>query len=51
MERFQHTANLLIIVQTCYRQGRSVIGFFEQTIKVIANDFLKFLSWILEIYT
>ena len=29
MERFQHTANLLTVVQTCRRQGRSVIDFFE----------------------
>ncbi|NEQ83775.1 MAG: IS66 family transposase, partial [Moorea sp. SIO2I5] len=30
MERFQHTANLLSVVQTCRRQCRSVIDFFEQ---------------------
>jgi transposase len=28
MERFQHTANLLTVVQTCRRQGRSVIDLF-----------------------
>ncbi len=33
MERFQHTANLLTVVQTCRRQGRSVIDFFEQSLK------------------
>jgi transposase len=37
MERFQHTANLLTIVQTCRHQGRSVIEFFEQAIKAIVN--------------
>jgi transposase len=38
MERFQHTANLLTVVQTCRRQGRSVIDFFEQSLKAIALD-------------
>ncbi|EKF03328.1 aconitate hydratase, partial [Tolypothrix sp. PCC 7601] len=28
MERFQHTANLLTVVQTCRRQSLSVIDFF-----------------------
>ena len=37
MERFQDTANLLTVVQTCGRQGRSVIGFFEQAIQAIVN--------------
>jgi transposase len=37
MERFQHTANLLTVIQTCRRQGRSVIQFFEQAIKAIVN--------------
>ena len=32
LERFQHTANLLTVVQTCRRQERSVINFFEQAI-------------------
>ncbi len=32
MERFQHTANLLTVVQTCRRQGRSVIDFFVQAL-------------------
>lgn len=35
MERFKNTANLLTIVQTCRRQGRSVIEFFEQAIKAM----------------
>ena len=33
MERFQHTANLLSVVQTCRRQRRSVIDFFVQALK------------------
>jgi hypothetical protein len=33
MERFQHTANLLTVIQTCRRQGRSVIDFFEQSLR------------------
>lgn len=37
MERFQHTANLLTVVQTCRRQGRSVIGFFEQALRAGAG--------------
>ena len=37
MERFQQTANLLTIVQTCRRQGRSVIDFFEQALMAIAT--------------
>ena len=38
MERFQHTANLLSVVQTCRRQGRSVIDFFEQSLVAITLD-------------
>ncbi|BAZ85145.1 transposase IS66 [Dolichospermum compactum NIES-806] len=37
MERFQDTANLLTVIQTCRRQGRSVIEFFEQAIKAMVN--------------
>ncbi len=32
MERFQHTANLLTVVQTCRRQSRSVLDFFVQAL-------------------
>ncbi|MHC5748728.1 MAG: IS66 family transposase [Nostoc sp.] len=32
MERFQHTANLLTVVQTCRRQCKSVIDFFAQAL-------------------
>lgn len=38
MERFQHTANLLTVIQTCRRQGRSVIQFFEQSHKAFINS-------------
>jgi transposase len=37
MERFQHTANLLTIVQTCRRQQRSVIDFFAQALKAYSG--------------
>jgi len=37
IERFKHTANLLTVVQTCRRQRRSVIDFFEQAIKAMVN--------------
>jgi transposase len=37
MERFQDTANLLTVIQTCRRQGRSVIEFFDQAIKAMVN--------------
>ncbi len=37
MKRFQDTANLLTVIQTCRRQGRNVIQFFEQAIKAIVN--------------
>jgi transposase len=33
MARFEQTANLLSVVQTCRRQGRSVIAFFGQALK------------------
>jgi transposase len=33
MERFEQTARLLSVVQTCRRQGRSVITFFAQALK------------------
>ncbi|BDA70058.1 Transposase IS66 [Calothrix sp. PCC 7716] len=46
MERFQHTANLLTIVQTCRRQGRSVIEFFEQALQAIVNPKIQAPSLI-----
>ena len=41
MERFQHTANLLTVVQTCRRQGRSVIDFFVQALLAVSNHSLS----------
>ncbi|AFY48013.1 Transposase IS66 family [Nostoc sp. PCC 7524] len=38
MERFQNTANLLTVVQTCRRQGRSVIDFFAQGLIADSNN-------------
>ncbi|EAZ88524.1 IS66-like element ISCysp3 family transposase [Crocosphaera chwakensis] len=32
MERFKQTANLLTVIQTCRRQERSVIDFFEKSL-------------------
>lgn len=49
MERFQDTANLLTVVQTCRRQGRSVIGFFEQAIQAIVNPSMPAPSLIPQI--
>jgi hypothetical protein len=46
MQRFQDTANLLTVVQTCRRQGRSVIEFFEQAIKAIVNPAVQAPSLI-----
>ena len=39
MERFKDTANLLTVVQTCRRQGRSVIDFFAQALLADSNDY------------
>jgi transposase len=41
MERFQHTANLLTVVQTCRRQGKSVIDFFAQVLIADSNNCLS----------
>ncbi len=41
MERFQHTAKLLTVVQTCRRQGRSVIDFFAQALLANSNNYLS----------
>ncbi|MBE9008585.1 IS66 family transposase [Fortiea sp. LEGE XX443] len=38
MERFQHTANLLTVVQTCRRQGKSVVDFFAQALIADSNN-------------
>jgi transposase len=37
MERFKNTANLLTVIQTCRRQGHSVIEFFMQAITAMVN--------------
>lgn len=49
MERFQDTANLLTVIQTCRRQGRSVIQFFEQAIKAMVNPDVQAPSLIPQI--
>ena len=46
MERFQDTANLLTVIQTCRRQGRSVIDFFDQSIKAMVNPAVQTPSLI-----
>ena len=38
MERFQHTANLLTVIQTCRPQVLSLIEFFDQPIKGMVNS-------------
>jgi transposase len=38
IERFQHTANLLTVIQTCRPQALSLIEFFDQPIKGMANS-------------
>ena len=49
MERFQNTANLLTVIQTCRRQGRSVIEFFDQAIKAIVIPAVQTPSLIPEL--
>jgi transposase len=46
MKRFQHTANLLTVIQTCRRQGRSVIDFFVRAIQATVNPSLPTPSLI-----
>jgi transposase len=41
MDRFKHTAHLLTVVQTCRRQGRSVIDFFAQALLANSNNYLS----------
>ncbi len=38
MKRFEHTANLLSVIQTCRRQKRSVINFFEQALMTTVDS-------------
>ena len=51
MERFKNTANLLTVVQTCSRQERSVIEFFEQAIKAMVNPSVPAPSLIPQLQT
>ena len=46
MERFQHTANLLTVIQTCRPQALSIIEFFDQPIKAMVNSALQTPSLI-----
>jgi len=46
MERFQDTANLLTVIQTCRRQKCSVIEFFDQAIKAMVNSAVQTPSLI-----
>jgi transposase len=46
MERFQHTANLLTVIQTCCPQALSLIEFFDQPIKGMVNSAVQTPSLI-----
>jgi transposase len=46
MERLQHTANLLTVIQTCRPQALSLTEFFDQRIKAMVNSALQTLSLI-----
>jgi transposase len=46
MERFQHTANLLTVIQTCRPQALSLIEFFDQPIKAMVNSAVQTPSLI-----
>ena len=46
MEKFQHTTNLLTIIQTCRPQALSLIEFFDQPIKGMVNSALQTPSLI-----
>ncbi len=49
MERFQHTANLLTVVQTCRRQSRSVINFFAQALLANSNNSQSYPSLLTQV--
>jgi transposase len=51
MERFQDTGNLLTVIQTCRRQKRSVIEFFDQAIKAMVNPAVQTPSLIPPVQT
>jgi transposase len=46
MERLQHTANLLTVIQTCHPQVLSLIEFFDKPIKGMVNSALQTPSFI-----
>ena len=46
IERFQHTANLLTVIQTCRPQALSLIEFFDKPIKGMVNSALQIPSLI-----
>jgi hypothetical protein len=46
LERFRHTANLLTVIQTCRRQGRSVIDFFVQALTAMVNPAVQLPSLV-----
>jgi transposase len=46
LELFQHHANLLTVIQTCRRQGLSLIGFFDQPMKAMVHSALQTPSLI-----
>jgi transposase len=46
MERLQHTANLLTVVQTYRPQALSLIEFFDQPMKGMVNSTLQTPSLI-----
>ena len=38
LELFQHTANLLTVIQTCRHQALSLIEFFDQPMKAMVHS-------------
>jgi transposase len=44
MNRFAQTADLLSVVQTCQRQGKSVLEFFQRVLMAQAGDETPLLS-------
>lgn len=46
MKRFEQTAHLLSVIQTCRAQGRSAIEFFKQALKSLQQTQLPALSLI-----
>jgi transposase len=46
MERLQHTANLLTVIQTCHPQALFLIEFFDQPVKGMVNSAVQTPSLI-----